>query len=98
MHRPLVPRIHAKSIETQGNAAKIVFVGLNGWQHRPKPPCAAYKRLPRSREFTGKEEYTFTKPDCAAFYSRLHDAVIRVYDKAGNMIETHEQAGDFKEW
>jgi hypothetical protein len=27
-----------------------------------------------------------------------HDAVIRVYDDAGNVIETHEQAGDFKEW
>ena len=26
------------------------------------------------------------------------DAVIRVYDEAGNVIETHEQAGDFKEW
>jgi hypothetical protein len=26
-----------------------------------------------------------------------HDAVIRVYDNAGNVIETHEQAGDFKE-
>jgi hypothetical protein len=25
------------------------------------------------------------------------DAVIRVYDEAGNVIETHEQAGDFKE-
>ncbi len=31
------------------------------------------------------------------FYSRSHDAVIRVYDEAGNMIETHEQMGDFKE-
>ena len=30
--------------------------------------------------------------------SRSHDAVIRVYDDAGNMIETHEHAGDFKEW
>ncbi len=27
-----------------------------------------------------------------------HDAVIRVYDEAGNVIETQEQAGDFKEW
>ena len=27
-----------------------------------------------------------------------HDAVIPVYDEAGNMIETHEHAGDFKEW
>jgi hypothetical protein len=25
-----------------------------------------------------------------------HDAVIRVYDEASNVIETHEQAGDFK--
>jgi hypothetical protein len=31
--------------------------------------------------------------DYAEFYSRSHDAVIRVYDKAGNVIETHEHAG-----
>jgi hypothetical protein len=30
--------------------------------------------------------------------SRSHDAVIRVYDAAGNVIETHEHKGDFKEW
>ena len=35
--------------------------------------------------------------DYAKFYSRSHDAVIRVYDDAGNVIETHEHAGDFKE-
>jgi len=34
----------------------------------------------------------------AKFYSWSHDAVIRVYDQAGNVIETHEHAGDFKEW
>jgi hypothetical protein len=27
---------------------------------------------------------------------RSHDAVIRVYDAAGNVIETHEYADDFK--
>jgi hypothetical protein len=32
------------------------------------------------------------------FYSRSHDAVIRVYDEAGNVIGTREQVGDFKEW
>jgi hypothetical protein len=31
------------------------------------------------------------------FYSRSHDAVIRVYDEAGNVIETPEHAGEFKE-
>ena len=34
----------------------------------------------------------------AEHYSRSHDAVIRVYDAAGNVIETHEHKGDFKEW
>ena len=29
--------------------------------------------------------------------SRSHDAVIRVYDDAGNVIQTHEHKGDFKE-
>ena len=29
--------------------------------------------------------------------SRSADAVIRVYDDAGNVIETHGHAGDFKE-
>jgi hypothetical protein len=27
-----------------------------------------------------------------------NDAVIRVYDDAGEVIDTHEHAGDFKEW
>ena len=33
----------------------------------------------------------------AKFSSHSPDAVIRVYDDAGNVIETHEQAGEFKE-
>jgi hypothetical protein len=33
----------------------------------------------------------------AEFYSRSHNAVIRVYDEADNVIETHEHKGDFKE-
>jgi len=34
----------------------------------------------------------------AVHHSRSHDAVIRVYDGSGNVIETHEHKGDFKEW
>jgi hypothetical protein len=34
----------------------------------------------------------------AQFYSRSHDVVIRVYDASGNMIETHAQVGELKEW
>jgi len=44
----------------------------------------------------------YTKPDnpieCAKFYSRSHDAVIRVNDKSAKVIETHEHKGDFKKW
>jgi hypothetical protein len=34
--------------------------------------------------------------DYATFRSRSHHAVIRVYDEAGNVIETHKHAGEFK--
>ena len=33
----------------------------------------------------------------ASQYSRAHDAVIRVYNAAGNLLETHQHKGDFKE-
>ena len=33
----------------------------------------------------------------AKFYSRSYDVVIRVYDEAGRLIQTHEHTGKFKE-
>jgi hypothetical protein len=40
----------------------------------------------------------YTKPDDAIGYARVfsrsHAAAIRVYDEAGNVIETHEYAGE----
>jgi len=43
----------------------------------------------------------YDTPDNAIGYAmhsnRSHDAVIRVYDAAGNVIATHEHAGDFVE-
>jgi hypothetical protein len=33
-----------------------------------------------------------------AIESHSHDAVIRAYDAAGNVIETHEHKGDFRDW
>jgi hypothetical protein len=42
----------------------------------------------------------YDTPDNAIGYamhrSRSHDAVIRVYDQPGNMIETHKHKDDFK--
>jgi hypothetical protein len=40
-----------------------------------------------------------TQSDMRSIAAGQNDAVIlRVYDEAGNVIETHEHAGDFKEW
>jgi len=33
-----------------------------------------------------------------AWRSLLHQRLISVYDDAGNVIETHEHGGHFKEW
>jgi hypothetical protein len=49
-------------------------------------------------ELATKLSYAETNAIKAAkSFSRSHDAVIRVYDDAGNVIETHEHKGDFKE-
>ena len=34
----------------------------------------------------------------AKFFSRSHHAEIHVYDSTGNVIETHEHAGEFREF
>jgi hypothetical protein len=34
----------------------------------------------------------------AKFFSRSHPAIIPVFDETGAVIETHEHAGDFKDW
>ena len=52
---------------------------------KPNPICQARNLRVRRRGFD-------------RFRSRSHDAVIRVYDEAGNVIETHEHEGDFKDW
>ena len=36
--------------------------------------------------------------DHAKFFSHSDDAVVRIYDQAGNVIETHGHAGEFKNW
>ncbi len=54
--------------------------------------------LPFGRLWYGDPNAVANAISYAKFFSRSHDAVIRVYDEAGEVIYTHEQAGDFKEW
>jgi len=54
--------------------------------------------LPFGRLCYGEPNAVSNAISYAKCFSRSHDAVIRVYDDAGNVIETQEHAGDFKEW
>jgi len=53
--------------------------------------------LPFGRLWYGDPNAASNAIGYAEHYSRSHDAVIRVYDEAGNVIETHAHKGDFKE-
>src|SRR5437667_5291982 len=49
--------------------------------------------LPFGRLWYGEPNTISNAIDYAKFYSRSHDAVIRVYDEAGNVTETPKRAG-----
>jgi hypothetical protein len=82
------------------------------WKHRAQPFKAIRLRLVVTRRLAASSGVSSLLSDFgglwylqitdaigyAEFYSRSHDAVIRVYDESGNVIETHEHAGDFREW
>jgi hypothetical protein len=68
------------------------------WHTKTYSPFASShtKRLPDALPF-GRLWYGEPNAiDYTKFFSRSHDAVIRVYDDAGNVIETHEHKGDFR--
>ncbi len=54
--------------------------------------------LPFGRLWYGDANAVANAIGFAEHYSRSHHAVIRVYDAAGNVIETYEHKGDFKDW
>ena len=53
--------------------------------------------LPFGRLWYGEPNAVANAIGYAQHHSRSHDAVIRVYDEADNVIETHEHKGDFKD-
>jgi len=54
--------------------------------------------LPFGRLWYGEPNAVSNAIGYAKHRSRSHDAVIRVYDEAGDVIETQEHTGEFKEW
>jgi hypothetical protein len=59
--------------------------------HRRATPEVIFVSPCECQGFHGKNRWV------TMFYSRSHDAVIRVYDSAGNVIETREHTGEFKD-
>ncbi|MGC1323703.1 MAG: hypothetical protein WA849_16105 [Candidatus Udaeobacter sp.] len=53
--------------------------------------------LPFGRLWYGGPNAVSNAIGYARHRSRSHHAVIRVYDETGNVIDTHEETGDFKE-
>jgi hypothetical protein len=53
--------------------------------------------LPFGRLWYGEPKAISNAIGYAQHFSRSHDAVIRVYDVAGNVIETHQHKGEFRE-
>jgi hypothetical protein len=54
--------------------------------------------LPFGRLWYGDANAVANAIGYAQFYSRSHDAVLRVYDAFGNVVETHDHAGNFCEF
>ena len=54
--------------------------------------------LPFGRLWYGEPDAISNAIGYANFFSRSHDAVIRVYDDAHNVIEMHKHESDFREW
>ena len=52
--------------------------------------------LPFGRLWYGEPNAISNAVNYAKFYSRSHDAVIHVYDPAGNVIATHEHKREFR--
>jgi hypothetical protein len=54
--------------------------------------------IPTCGETLGGARELSTKRCSKVLHPLSPDAVIRVYDNADNVIETHEHTGDFKDW
>jgi hypothetical protein len=71
---------------------------MHAYEVRPRKDRLMSDALPFGRLWYGEPNAVSNAVDYAKHRSRSHDAVIWVYDAAGNVIETHEHAGDFKEF
>ncbi len=79
-----------------------MFKAQHVYEVRPRKDRRGFdlisSRLPFGRLWYRQPDAVSNAIGYAKFRSRSHDAIIRVHDETGNVIETRVQAGDFKEW
>jgi len=84
------------------NSATIRNRALNVYEVRPRKDKRGVDlisdALPFGRLWNDGVNAASNAVGYAQQFSRSHGAVIRVYDDAGNVIETHEHKGELKEW
>jgi len=94
---------NALQMVPSGNALIAVALRCPQWITRADaqlpaacfPARGTHAREPMNgNEAVGQSETANAAVGYAKFYSRSHDAVIRVCDAAGNVIETHGHKGD----
>lgn len=61
---------------------------LDEWCAKNEPKLTSQPRYDRADDAIGY----------AKFYSRAQDCEIHVFNEPGEMIETHQHAGEFREW
>jgi hypothetical protein len=82
--------------------SKTPTISMHAYEIRPRKDHRGIdlisEALPFGALWYGEPDAVSNAISYAKFYRRSHDAVIRACDAAGNVIETHEHAGEFKEW
>jgi hypothetical protein len=80
-------QLDARSAAQNGSSASNLYAGID----------LISDALPFGRLWYDEPNAISNAVGYAMHYSRSHSALIRVYDKAGNVIKTHKHAGDFRE-
>ena len=94
---------------TRWRAAILALIGrmtskrlTDVYEIRPRPDKQGVDlisdALPFGRLWYGEPDAIANAIDYAKSSSCSHDALIRVYDAAGNVVATHKHPGEFKEW
>ena len=68
---------------------------MHAYEVRPRKDHRGVDLISDALPFGAEPDAVTNAIGYAKFFSRSHDAVIRVCDEAGNVIQAHEHTGDF---